>query len=163
MRMAKNVNCCKECPNYSYYSVGTHQCNLVNEEVTNEYKVATFCPLPIYPSGEIASLENSLRYYQSEELKKYMGFSQILMQHIAAGFKTSITGFASVEIKVKEDGKEKTIFLRHDHIRDVDATSSSLTFFYGGDVYKVARGRDNWTVQKAVTLNGGEFWHYVTP
>lgn len=157
MKMAKNVDRCKDCPHRI-----SQDCGLVKERISDTNSIPAFCPLPNYPSSIIASLENTVRYYQSEELKKYTGFSQILMQHIAAGFKVPIYGFASVELKVKEDGKEKNIFLRHDHIRDVDAQSSSLTFFYGEDVYKVSRGRDHWEIQKAVMRDGKELWMYVT-
>jgi hypothetical protein len=155
--MTKLVNSCGECPNYQYYSGGTHVCTFVDLVVTDKTQVSKFCPLPQYPAQVIADLHNSLREYQTEEEK--LGLRQVVLRQIAAGFKTVVSNFRSIVFKATESERWPTkIILSYDCITEVDIHRDIVHFFYEEGKYKVFRVKDGWEMQAMVELDGKELW-----
>jgi hypothetical protein len=111
------VSSCKECPKYSYYSGGQSVCLLTNEFVTDASKVASFCPLPDYPSRTIASLDAHIA-----GLEKGMAasFRQYLLTYIVS--KTGATigrGERSVTLKFHDHGNDREVVVGLSEIRSI--------------------------------------------
>ncbi len=69
-RIQKMVNNCGDCPYCTYRSVGMNVCGAAgNMRIFDKDKIASFCPLPLYPSQQLADLEelvSALRKHVSQ-------------------------------------------------------------------------------------------------
>lgn len=60
------VSSCRGCPHNRYYSGNRHECTEANQVLPDGYndRSPAWCPLPVYPSGEIARLEAEVQSLQ---------------------------------------------------------------------------------------------------
>lgn len=99
MKMLKLIASCGECPNYGYYSGGTHECRVVNEVVPDKTVIASFCPLPDFPSRQLAAQESTIRLLR--EPNTY-GLVLAVFSHIATKLKTTVNDNGTVAVPLKD-------------------------------------------------------------
>ena len=100
------VRCCGECPNYQYYSGGSHICTLVDQFVRNKEQIAPFCPLSDYPSKIIADLSETVRLAQGAQK---INFSAVMMSYIASYLKLNVEASGRGIVIPFGDDKEVTL------------------------------------------------------
>lgn len=158
MRMAKNVTSCKGCPYEHYYSGGAYECTMVKQIIPERDKIASFCPLPIYPAQVMADMEGSLRLHQVQELKESKSLKLWLSRYVASLMKSTVGSHGSVEIKIKSLGEEKTIYFMPDYVKSIALYDNEITFSYKRETYRLISGTNGVTLYKAETVNGKELW-----
>ena len=130
-KMLELIGSCRKCPHRKYEREGHYRCTMVQADIPNPDKVALFCPLPDFPSGVIADLNETVAALR-EPYKYHLAYA--LMSHIATKLGRPLTVHASVILLLK-DGRE--LQLRHDHIREISIFSGEIHFFHNGKEFKL--------------------------
>ncbi|MEZ0208599.1 MAG: hypothetical protein ACAH17_00275 [Candidatus Paceibacterota bacterium] len=156
MRIFALIGTCKGCPNRKYDSSNVYRCKLVGEIIRNENEVAAFCPLPHYPSSEIASLEATLQSLQ--KLHDY-SFPYAVFSFIANKLKAKISSEGrSIHLLTWDSGKNEDFYIVIDRITKIDYERSKI-YFLGTDPgknYFIQTGYAgaDWTLNEVVSAEG---------
>jgi hypothetical protein len=129
---------CGKCPNYTYYSGGTHVCSLVDKAVLEKDEVAPFCPLPDYPSEIILDMQTTI--VALREPLKY-GFGMHLLTHVAAKLKRNLSSRGSgIQIPLKHE--ERSIYLGVHYITTITVNPFEIEFHYRDGLFRLAADGD---------------------
>lgn len=143
------ISSCGNCPNYGYYSGSQNECKLVNQIVDDKGRIASFCPLPHYPSEEIANLELSLK--MERDAHPY-SFAYMTVAHVARKFGMPMTR-RGVLFKLING---TSIAMEFDHITEIKPQGTEIIFVRGGKTYKVLPDIKEPALYEGVVIQGRE-------
>lgn len=130
------VSSCGKCPNYQYYSGGVHKCKPADEIVLDKDEIAPFCPLPNYPSHQIASMQRTI--LDLREPNKAV-FVLALLSHIATKLKLNLEPHGGgIVIPFKDGDKDREVYLSFEYITEVAVSPFSVIFQSGGKKFKLS-------------------------
>jgi|GEM_PF-1653471 len=154
------VSSCRECPNRTYASGGQYECSLVREVIPKgtETKVASFCPLPDFPSGKIADLERTIRMlYKPNDCE----FSVAMLLHIAARLETVVSkNGICITLKDPQDKSGKQIDLWWGSITKIELYPNYIHFVSGGTTFRLDIDARPPKIEEQILVEGREelFW-----
>lgn len=132
MRMLDLIASCKGCPHNKYDSGGRYKCDLVDEPIRDENRIPPFCPLPTYPSNEIACIEATVESMQKEKRNHSLCFE--IFSFMAAKLKARLSSDSRyIHILMQEGKNEEDLYIVIDRITKVDIERNAIYFLSTGN------------------------------
>ncbi len=159
-RVLQLINSCSECPKNRRASGGGRECEMVAQYIHDQHTVASFCPLPIYPSGTIAGLERTVRHIQSQSMT-HLG--ELVLKHLLNRLKLTVHPKAlAVDIPVRDTVAGKQYVTLHlDSIKNIDVRNELITFVDGGSEFALNLYPPDYYLKESVISNGEKVWRRV--
>lgn len=127
------VASCKECPNHSYYSGGSHRCTLVDQAILDLTTVAPFCPLSDYPARVIVEMERTILALRDPH--RY-GFGLTLLTHIATKLKLNLhANGLGLTISLPKGPRE--VYLGLDYVTGINPRPFEIAFTSGESKFRL--------------------------
>jgi hypothetical protein len=129
------VDSCGVCPNRQYYSGSQYKCNKADQLIIDDHRVASFCPLPTYPAGEMANMERTIEVLRNGVRQS---FAEHLLAFISSDLKLNIQSESSnIIIPVDEKDGGKVVFDLRNMKTGRNHLIPEFEFFYGDDSYRL--------------------------
>lgn len=133
LKVQKTVRSCAECPHRQYASSTMYQCVAVDEIIYDKDIIPVFCPLPDYPSRQLAELEQSVRAYQAHHERS---FTKVLMLYVASRLSRAVSaGGTGVKIPIQ---KGEEVYLDIRHIVSMTVWPLEISFHYRDALYRLS-------------------------
>jgi hypothetical protein len=142
MRIVATTTSCGKCSNRIYESGGVYTCKLVGERIRSDAQVAPFCPLPVYPSRIISSLDATV-----ESLRNAYSYTlpYAIFSFLAAKLKARISADGrSIHLLVKDGKEERDFHILMDRLTGIDYERSLIRFLDADSLkeYKICAGQE---------------------